>query len=43
MIDRAEAFARRAHAGHMRKGVLKLPYTVHLEEVADFVSPSWRR
>jgi (p)ppGpp synthase/HD superfamily hydrolase len=35
---RAEEFARRCHAGQVRKGAAQEPYTVHLEEVASFVA-----
>ena len=36
-VLRAEEFARRCHAGQVRKGAAQEPYTVHLEEVAAFV------
>lgn len=38
LLERAEAFARRAHEGQFRKGEAKEPYTVHLEEVVELVS-----
>ena len=36
-IKQAEAFARECHAGQVRKGAAKEPYTVHLEEVVELV------
>ncbi len=38
MIRQAERFARNAHDGQYRRGAQRLPYAVHLEEVADFVA-----
>jgi (p)ppGpp synthase/HD superfamily hydrolase len=38
MIKKAKAFACEAHSEQRRKGPLDLPYSVHLEEVAEFVS-----
>ena len=38
MIEKAKAFACEAHSEQRRKGPLDLPYSVHLEEVADFVT-----
>ena len=38
LVQRAESFARTAHAGQTRKGAAREPYATHLEEVADFVT-----
>lgn len=38
LLSTAEAFAREAHLGQTRKGAAREPYTVHLAEVAGFVS-----
>ena len=37
-IEKAKAFAARAHVGQMRKGAGAEPYTIHLEEVANRVT-----
>ncbi|RME15461.1 MAG: bifunctional (p)ppGpp synthetase/guanosine-3',5'-bis(diphosphate) 3'-pyrophosphohydrolase, partial [Alphaproteobacteria bacterium] len=38
LVDRARAFACRAHRGQTRKGAGRAPYIVHLEEVARLVA-----
>lgn len=38
LVANAEAFARRCHAGQIRKGAARELYAVHLEEVAGLVS-----
>jgi len=38
LVANAEAFARRCHAGQIRKGAACEPYTTHLEEVAALVA-----
>ena len=38
LVANAEAFARRCHAGQIRKGAAREPYTIHLEEVARLVA-----
>ena len=41
-VLRAEEFARRCHAGQVRKGAAQELYTVHLEEVASYAQPGYR-
>ena len=37
LISRAERFARVRHDGQFRRGKIKEPHTIHLEEVAALV------
>ncbi len=37
LLKRAESFARIRHMGQFRKGKIKEPHTIHLEEVAALV------